>query len=52
MNLGSYEQMIGPLLIYLRKQEDPVRSSQAYEGVAEQEGITDEEKRMLLPSGT
>lgn len=43
--------MIGPLLAYLARQDKPVRTSEAHEGVADDLGLTDENRRELLPSG-
>jgi len=50
MGLPSYEQFIGPLLQYLDTQQEPVRASQAYEGVAEMIGLSPDERAEMLPS--
>ncbi len=50
MAIPTYDQFIGPLLLYLSRQTEAVRAKQVYAGVAEMVGLTPEEKAQLLPS--
>lgn len=50
MAIPTYDQFTGPLLMFLAKHKEPVRTKQVYAGVAEMVGLTAEEKAQLLPS--
>ena len=52
MEIPTYSEMIDPLLQYLAQKDGPIKPAEAYEGVAEMVGLTEEAKRELLPSGT
>jgi restriction system protein len=51
IKLRSYEEMIGPLLAFLAGQSGSLKAAQVYEGLADHLGLTDEQRRRLLPSG-
>ena len=52
MNIPTYTEMISPLLQFLASQNQPVRTAEVYEAVAEMIGLTEDDKRTMLPSGT
>lgn len=51
MAIPTYDQFIWPLLKFLASRPDGVRSSQVYEALAREVGLTDPEQAQLLPSG-
>ena len=51
MSQPSYDQFIDPLLRFLGEQQEPMRTKDIYEALAERLGLTAEEKAELLPSG-
>ena len=51
MAVPTYDQLIAPLLKVLAAHPDGIKIRDAYDAVAEEIGLTDEEKRELLPSG-
>lgn len=52
MAIPSYDQFISPLLLFLASQHAPVRKRDADEAVANALGLTESERRELLPSGS
>ena len=51
MSLPTYVQFIAPLLKYLGDKREPVRTRVVYEELADQLGLTQEQRIELLPSG-
>lgn len=51
MPVPSYHLLIEPLLRFLAANPDGVKASAAYEAVANDVGLTDEDRAKLLPSG-
>ncbi len=51
MNIPTYKSMIDPLLRLLASRDGPVKTAEVYAGIAEMVGLTEEDKRELLPSG-
>ena len=52
MSIPTYDKFIGPLLRYLAMHPDGERASAVYEAAAEALGINEDDKLVLLPSGT
>ncbi|MDZ4698267.1 MAG: restriction endonuclease [Rhodothermales bacterium] len=50
--IPTYKSMIDPLLRLLASRDGPVKTADVYAGIAEMVGMTAEDKRELLPSGT
>jgi restriction system protein len=49
--IPTYDQFIGPLLSFLASKTAPVRAQDAHDAIAEKLGLTEDEKKELLPSG-
>lgn len=52
MDIPTYTEMIDPLLRFLGEKEGAVKPAEAYRGVAEKIGLSEDAKRILVPSGT
>lgn len=51
MAIPTYDQLIFPLLKVLAAHPDGIKTRAAYDAVADAAGLTDEDRRELLPSG-